>query len=170
MRRCRFFYLILLSLFTLIHATEGKSQIADMGYETYCNSKFGFCVDYPSKILIPQGESGSGDGQVFASKDNENTLTAYRDFRDNMDPDVAFDISTTYAHDTDTTHARVKKTVTYKRLGKTFYVISGYQNGKIYYQKTILSDGQLFTCIMVYKASEKQLYNKLSEHVFKSFK
>jgi len=140
-------------------------------YETYCNSKYGYCVDYPSKILLPQGESGSGDGQVFESKDKENSLTIYRDLRDNMDPDVKFDIVTAYKEDIDVSESRAKKTVTYKKLGKTFYIVSGYEGKKIYYQKTFLSeDSQLVTCRLVYLESDKQLYNTLLDHIMKSLR
>lgn len=155
----------------MLPSLSGNGQATSPHYESYCNAKYGYCVDYPDKILFPQGESGSGDGQVFESKDKENSLTIYRDLRDNMDPDVKFDISTAYQEDSDVTGSRKPKTVTYKKLGKTFYVVSGYEGKKIYYQKTFLSeDGQLVTCRLVYAERDKALYNPLLDHIMKSLK
>lgn len=163
-------YYLATFLLTLL-SFSGHSQTTATHYEAYCNSKYGYCVDYPSTILLPQGESGSGDGQVFESKDKQNSLTVYRDLRDNMDPDAKFDITTAYKEDTDVAESRTPKTVTYKKLGKTFYVVSGYEGKKIYYQKTFLSeDGQLVTCRLVYTEHDKQLYNPLLDHIMKSLK
>ncbi len=162
------FYTVMLLL--ALPCLSGNGQVSPQ-YETYCNTKYGYCVDYPSKILLPQGESGSGDGQVFESKDKENSLTIYRDLRDNMDPDVKFDIATAYKEDIDVSESRTHKTVTYKKLGKTFYIVSGYEGKKIYYQKTFLSeDGQLVTCRLVYLERDKLLYNTLLDHIMKSLR
>jgi len=162
------FYTVMLLL--ALPCFSGNTQTSPQ-YKTYCNSKYGYCVDYPSSILLPQGESGSGDGQVFESKNKENSLTIYRDLRDNMDPDVKFDIATAYKEDVDVSESRNPKTVTYKKLGKTFYVVSGYEGKKIYYQKTFLSeDGQLVTCRLVYLERDQQLYNTLLDHIMKSLR
>jgi len=166
----KYVYSIALTLLVM-PSISGKAQGTSAHYETYCNSKYSYCVDYPDKILVPQGESGSGDGQVFESKDKENTLTVYRDLRDNMDPDVKFDIASAYRDDIDVTESRTPKTVTYKKLGKTFYVVSGYEGKKIYYQKTFLSgDGQLVTCRLVYAERDKTLYSPLLDHIMKSLR
>lgn len=164
-------YTVVPLLLLLLTFTSGSGQNTPAHYETYCNTTHGYCVDYPSKILIPQGESGSGDGQVFESKDKENSLTVYRDLRDNMDPDGKFDIAMAYGEDIDVSESRVPKTVTYKKLGKTFYVVSGYEGKKIYYQKTFLSEeGKLVTCRLVYTERDKQLYNTFLDHIMKSLR
>lgn len=136
-------------------------------YDSYCNQRYHFCIDYPKDYLIPQGESGSEDGQAFKSKDEANRLLAYRDLRDNMDPDVKFDIKTTYEEDLRDENI---KAVTYKKLGRDFYVISGYnKKGKVFYQKSMISNGQLMTCLLEYNEADKALYSRISEHVFHSF-
>lgn len=143
----------------------------DFKFETYCNGRFGFCIDYPSSKLYPQGESGNGDGQVFKSKDAETTLWVYRDFRDNEDPDVEFEIATAFNLDSwGNNPDKPKRVITYKKLGKKFYVVSGYNEGKIFYQKTIITDEGLATSLIEYPESEKEYYNKVSETIFKSFK
>lgn len=136
-------------------------------YGSYCNQRYHFCIDYPKDYLIPQGESGSEDGQAFKSADGADRLLAYRDLRDNMDPDVKFNIKTTYEEDLKDENI---KEVTYKKLGRDFYVISGYnKKGQIFYQKSMISDGQLMTCLLEYREADKALFAKISEHVFHSF-
>jgi len=154
--------------------TENSAQKENTGeitYKTYCNNRFGFCIDYPSDKLYPQGESGSGDGQIFTSKDAENTLWVYRDFRDNEDPDANFNLESAFNTDSQGNNPEnPKRVITYKKLGKTFYVVSGYDSGKIFYQKTILTEQGLATALFEYSEKEKDVYDKVSEKIFKSFK
>jgi hypothetical protein len=136
-------------------------------YDSYCNQRYHYCIDYPKDYLIPQGESGSGDGQAFISADKANRLLAYRDLRDNIDPDVKFKLETAYQEDLKDENI---KEVTYKKLGQKFYVISGYnKKGNIFYQKRMLSDGQLITCLLEYRMADKDIFSRISEHVFHSF-
>jgi hypothetical protein len=143
----------------------------EIKYETYCNSRFGFCIDYPMGILYPQGESDNRDGQVFKSKDAENILWVYRDFRDNINPETPYTIETAYKEDSwGNNPDEPKRVITYKKLGKNFFVISGYNDGKIFYQKTIMRNEEIITSIIVYKEIDKEIYNKIAERIFKSFK
>ena len=51
--------------------------VSPHSYSNYKNSKFDFSIQYPSDLLFPQGESDSGDGQSFLSKDSKIRLTAW---------------------------------------------------------------------------------------------
>jgi hypothetical protein len=140
-------------------------------FKTYCNERFGFCVDYPLGVLFPQGESDNRDGQIFKSKDAETKLLVYRDFRDNIDPETQFNIETAYNEDSwGNDPDNPKRVITYKKLGKTFFVISGYNKGKIFYQKSVMTNGQLATCIIEYQEKDMAYYNKIADRIFKSFK
>lgn len=143
-----------------------EQEINDLKYETYSNSQYNFCVDYPSQILIPQGESDSHDGQLFLSKNKENELRVFRNFID-IGEESEIDLKIQYEK-----VIKIKpENITYKKLGKYFFVISGYTDkGQIYYQKTYLFERDLFTCALTYNKSEKILYNKIAEYVFESFK
>ena len=155
---------------TTAKVSDSKNT-SNIKYETYCNGRFGFCIDYPLNILFPQGESANGDGQVFMSKDAENTLWVYRDYRDNTNPKEAYDISLAFEEDTWADGSGdSKRVVTYKHLGKNYYVVSGYNNGKIFYQKTILTTDGLATALIEYREKEKDFYDKVSEQIFKTFK
>lgn len=165
---------ILTLVFTFLSfVTYNKSLQQEIKYKNYLNQKYGFSVDYPYEILTPQGESGSGDGQIFKSKKiPDNSLSVYRDYLDNLDPDVKFTLEIGFNKEVKACNQKdSKRKITYKKLDKNFYVISGHkQNGDIFYQKTIFVDENLCTCILEYKEADKAIFNKISERVFKSFK
>jgi hypothetical protein len=132
-----------------------------------------FSIDFPVE-LIPQGESGSKDGQIFKSNNAE--LRAYRQIILNKDADWAKNIQEAYAS---TLKLNESKRITYKTLGKDFFVISGFENnGRIFYKKTIckkygIEDKtfvRFITAILSYEESEREHYDKMIKHVFASLK
>ena len=46
-------------------------------YGSYSNGRFGYSIDYPKDLLIPQGESDNEDGQEFTSKDGKAVLLVW---------------------------------------------------------------------------------------------
>lgn len=143
----------------------------EITFKKYCSSKFGFCVEYPERILFPQGESDNGDGQIFKSKNAENYLQVYRDYRDMVAENSKFTLEDAYQLDTWANDPdKPKRVLTYKKLGKNFYVVSGYNNGKVFYQKTIIIDDVLATCMIEYNETEKSVYDKVCDRIYKSFK
>ena len=152
-----------------IDTVPGQAAEKDLKLESYCNHKFYYCIDYPVELLYPEGEAENGDGQAFKSADGSTLLLVYRDFRDNMYPENTFTIETAFKEDLKS-HSKPPKTISYKTCTNDFFVISGHNNGKIFYQKTILADGQLVTSILEYNDNEKEIYNAVAERIFKSFK
>lgn len=143
-----------------------------ISFDTYYNARFGYCIDYPQGIIYPQPEAQNGDGRVFKNKQGETILTVYG--RMNADPDGSV-ISLEQQYDDDLHSApgydaHDDRVITYQKLGKTFFVISGYKKGRIFYQKTILKDDAFAYAILEYDENEKDLFDKVSDRVFKSFK
>src|SRR5207237_8321240 len=46
-------------------------------YKTYDNARFKYSISYPTDLLIPQGESENGDGQVFREKSGSVEMRVY---------------------------------------------------------------------------------------------
>ncbi len=162
---------------TIAHTTDTVKEIIQplpheevgIQYKTYNNDTYNFSIDYPLGILIPQGESGSGDGQVFKSKDEKCTLWVYRDFRDNMS-ETSYNLKSAYQDDIRKDNPNhPKREITYSRASKDFYVISGTEGNKIFYQKTIMKNNQLVTFLLEHKKSEKEEYQLITEHISRSF-
>ena len=136
----------------------------------YCNSRFQFCVDYPGNFK-GQGESGSGDGQVFISSDKKAKITVYGMMR--ADEEVqSLDIS--FKEDV----ARLK--VAYKLKKENYYILSGTnKKGNIVYLKTALkkiallgeeeADTEVFQTVEIeYPASQQAQYASYCAYIAKS--
>lgn len=107
---------------------EIKNDVQNTKFNTYCNDRFQFCIEYP-KNFTPQGESHNGDGQSFLSEDKKSTLI------------VSGIMSIVDVNPTIKEHfemVTIDENITYKVLKKDFFIISGYnKNGDIFYQKTL---------------------------------
>jgi len=148
----------------------------EINYKSYCNDKCGFCIDYPLDILYPQGESGSGDGQIFKSKTAENSLSVARDYS-NVDDSYTdetsggFSLEKYFENECFINEKETPtKVITYKKFNTEYFVISGYIEGKIFYRKTTFAGDCLVTCVLTYTEKEKEFYNKVAERIFKSLK
>lgn len=147
------------TLFTIL--VFSTIVFAQTKYDTYGNARFGYSISYPSN-LIPKGEAENGDGQVFEAKDKSAKLTVWGS-------NNALNQSLKEIYNGDL--KEYGKAVTYKSLGANSYVISGKRNGKIFYQKTIKSDEDVyFTFILEYAESKRATYDKAVTQIVKSFK
>jgi hypothetical protein len=151
-------------------ATSSKNS-HNIFFEKYCNARFGYCIDYPLGIIYPQPESYNGDGRVFRNKQGEDILTVWG--RNNSDPDFGH-ISIKQQFNDDLHGGEVEGgskdlVITYQKLGKSFFVISGNNKSKIFYQKTIVKGDAFAFAILEYGESKKATFDKVSEHIFKSF-
>ncbi|MCU0391993.1 MAG: hypothetical protein MUE81_12810 [Thermoflexibacter sp.] len=147
---------LIIKILFLIYCTPTYAQL---NYETYCNSRFSYCIDYPT-TLIPQGEAFNGDGQKFTSKDKKVILTVWG-INDALDSGI----KGSYAE-----YSKGNK-ITYKVLKNNWFIISGYTpKGNIFYQKTMLIDGVFKTFILEYPMTEKATYDKVCQRLLNSFK
>ncbi|PUZ24619.1 hypothetical protein GA0116948_105259 [Chitinophaga costaii] len=110
---------------------------ADTGYQTYCNNRFDFCVEYNASFQ-GAGESGNEDGQVFFSPDKKASLSAWGNLLlEDTDADPATDkVTMSYAA---SKAAKDLRTVTYKSVHDTWFILSGTDaKGNIVYEKKTL--------------------------------
>jgi hypothetical protein len=152
------YFVVLQQICVVVHAQTTFNE--------YCNSRFGFCISYPSNFKA-QGESDNGDGQEFLSMDGKSSLLVYRDGRD-----VLYESDSECKNQSflsDVTSDDTKK-VTYKQMGDRFYVVSGYEGSSIFYQKTIFTNEGMMTAIFTYPTSQKAKYDSYCVKVFETFK
>jgi hypothetical protein len=126
-------------------------------YKTYSNARYGFSIAYPSGLLIPQGESDNGDGQRFVSRDGSATLTAFGANR--LERSLRDEFQT----------AQENRHVTYKILKGNMFVVSGTENGKIFYQKTLLSGDAFKTFIIEYDEQQRNVFDSITTRIARSF-
>ncbi len=126
-------------------------------YRTYTNARYNYSISYPSNLLIPQGEADNGDGQAFRSKDGAAEMRVYGS------QNLGGGLEEAYAE------AQAGKTVSYKIIKGNWFVVSGYNGGKIFYQKTMLKGDVLKTFSIEYDESQKSIYDKVTTRIARSF-
>ncbi|UQB68978.1 hypothetical protein [Epilithonimonas zeae] len=142
---------------------------ANLNYDNYCNVRFQYCVDYPIQLMTPEPESSNGDGRIFTNHKHEETLRVFG--RNNLDAEGrTISLKQQFDADLKSLAKNTATKITYQKRGKTFFVISGYKNGKIFYQKTILKNDAFAYAILQYDENERTVFDKISTNIFKSFK
>ena len=161
------FFLILLLAGLSCPTVAQQSEIKQgrIFYNSYYNERFVYSIDYPAGILVPQREADNRDGRQFLSRDGRAKLIVFG----------------RYALSTDTLQKEYEeairgeaedegRTVTLKKLQKNWFVVSGSENGKIFYRKTFYTGGAFKTFIIAYDESERKLYDKITSHIADSFR
>jgi len=129
-------------------------------YDTYVNEKFGFEVEYPAKVLIAQGESANGYGQIFESQDKTAILKTYAKFNTS---DVTLEKSFERAQNGDVTEKNIDK-----KAG--IFKVTGVHGGTEYYIKKYLIDDVYIIYEFRYPEDKKDYYGPINETMSKSFK
>ena len=134
-------------------------------YRTYHNARFDYSISYPADLLIPQGEPVNGDGQIFLSKDRRAELLVYGSYNslDQTLKDVL-------AQESERSPDHPNRVVTYKVLRGDWFVVSGSENGRIFYQKTMLRDSTFKTFRIEYDERQKQTFDPVTAFIVRSFK
>ena len=143
-----------------------------LSFDRYCNARFGYCIEYPKGIAIPQPQPTNGDGRIFRNPQGQEVLRVYG--RNNTDPDFGnISLEQQFSHDIrDVKEEKEVPTsrITYQKLGKNFFVISGYSPGKLFYQKTILKDGVFAYAILRWDSGDTARFREISNRIFQSFR
>jgi hypothetical protein len=139
----------------------GSKCFAGQNSDLYQNARFGFEVHYPAPIFSPQGESDNGDGQRFISRDGK---AEFRVWGTGMLPEET--LGQAYQKEL----ADSSRTVTYKRLGQDFYVVSGVEGKEIFYEKIMHTEDRFLGLIMRYPSSARNDFDPLVSQIVKSFR
>jgi hypothetical protein len=131
-------------------------------YKTYANARFKYSISYPADLLIPQGESENGDGQVFKEKGPSSVeMRVYGGY--NISHET---LRSRYAE----LIRKWSNGITYKVIRRDWFEVSAMVSGKIHYQKTILRGDVFKTFEIEYDAVRGSTYNDVTDHIVKSFK
>ena len=151
-----FSVLLVVLLALLVHAQTPNN------YQTYHNARFAYSISYPSDLLIPQGEAANGDGQKFVSRDRKVEVLVYGS-------NNALE-KTLRALYQDETARRENRTITYQVLKPDWFVVSGTENNKVFYQKTMLHNGVFKTFHIEYDRAVKDTWDPITGKIARSFK
>ena len=168
--KCNGGRIIILALLGLWAQVGFAQDAKSYSYKTYWNSDYGYKITYPDKVLKPEPESFGGDGRWFDDKKGKQILQVYGTH--NLDPETSEDIplKKQYAIELKNYKSRPGLNITYTTLGKSLYIISGTEKGKVFYQKTILRPEGYAYASLNYDTRERAVYDTVSGVIFKSFK
>lgn len=145
----------LLLAFAAAAAVAASASRAE-GWQTYRNDRFGATADIPSDWRMePPPEND--DGRIFVSPDGRAKIVVSgshvvlprdEEFRIRLEPGEG-------------------ETVSYRRQGRDWLVISGVDGDRIFYRKSVLScRGEVWNSVSIdYPAAERKTYDALVAHV-----
>jgi len=135
-----------------------------INYLIYTNYYYNYSIKYPS-FLIPQGESQNGDGQSFEYQNAR--LSVYKNFK----IDDKLTINQLYNKDVNS-FINDNAKIEYKLMKTNFFVISGFQNNNIFYQRTIIDkkSRRYLTGILTFDRSQKDFFDDIVTDIFNSMK
>lgn len=140
--------------------TQSEENSIDPGaikYETYCNELNDFCIDYPD-FLIPQGESDNGDGQMFLTENGRNSMMVFAGYR--MDEHGnTLTLKEAYMEDRESVGSLKNE------LLEDHYILSSEMEGQIRRQLSLYAGEKLITLVLQFDKDEKELLNRVFEHV-----
>ncbi len=141
---------------------KSKSKYSGVSYTEYKNGRYGFRVSVPD-FMIPNPPPENGDGRSYHSEDNSIEMLVYAS---HIIPDESgdlFESAYKFAYD------YLDYEPVYESKGENSFVISGYKNGDIVYEKHVVTDVES-VLVLSYPKSEKKDLDEVVNHVAKSFK
>lgn len=152
--------LALFSLPVLLWVSAPPAFAGDgVTWNVYHNPRYNYAIKYPASLL-PQDESENGDGQVFTRADNNAELIVYASHNA---------LDTPLKEEFQNTMNEPGREVTYKKLEWDWFVVSGYEGGRIFYRRTILRNKTFYTFMLRYEAGLKNEFDPLVKEIAKSF-
>lgn len=143
-------------------APPGDAPPVEPGdYRTYVNERFGFSIAYPANYLIPQRPlPTNGDGCRFLSRDGRAEMIVYGHYNalDQTLDEIAQG------------EQKPGRTITYRVIKGKWFVLSGYEGKKVFYQKTVQRDDVIQTFHLEADRELQAFLQPMTEKIAKSFK
>jgi tetratricopeptide (TPR) repeat protein len=135
-----------------------KTNEEQTEYKCYTNERYGFSIKYPSFLII--GESPTnGDGITMHSSDSSVELTVFGS-------NNVFNETAALSYNK---LIKENSNITYKTQQGNWYVVSGIEGDKIFYEKYVVGDGSINAFIIKYPSSKAKEYNSTINELNSSF-
>lgn len=152
-------------------AMAGGGEARDRDYsrfgslDVYTNARFGYSLTYPGSVFTAEPESENGDGRKFFSRDRQAKIAVFGAY--NVE-----NYSMERYRDTIIKEFAGYEQVTYSPRGKTWFVLSGFHNGSVYYQKVIFSCGNEIINVLAvnWPIGNREQYDPIIELLEKNFR
>jgi hypothetical protein len=158
--RTRKLAMIVVALFLVV--IEGQAQ---NDFRTYRNARFNYSISYPANILVPQGEADNNDGQKFLSRDGRAEMMVY-----GSNNSLNQTLRQMYDAETTGPAGGGHRQITYRLLKPGWFVVSGIEGRRVFYQKTLLTSGVIKTFRIEYDEDAKGTFDPITAKIARSFK
>ena len=115
---------------------------------SYCNERFEYCLNYPA-VFEPFGNSKSGDGQIFYIDGGKIELLVWGSVN-----------GQNRTLEQEKEYISQSRKVEYQLMKPHFFVISGFENGKVFYLRTEKTSTGFRSFEIRYPKEEKEKYDK----------
>jgi hypothetical protein len=130
-------------------------------YERYCNDRFNFSILYPDGLLNTQDAPQNNDGRTFISSDRNIVMKVFG--RYNVQNK---DIETLYRQQLNQTNRKI----TYNTLGEDYFVVSGYENNQLFYDKVMFDNNRILNLNIDYNKSLQPEFDPIVAEISNSFR
>ena len=146
-------------------AAEAREPNADRQWVQYRNERFGLSLRYPAHIFGVERTAEAGDGQVLVAHDSDARLLVGV-----ISNDASYTAATYQAFIAQQSYGGYE--ISYRRLGSSWFVLSGEGNGRTFYEKVMFSCGGRFinSFAMVYPTAERNIFAPIIEHIEDTFR
>lgn len=131
-------------------------------WTVYSNDRYGTSIEYPAAAFVALPPPDNDDGLSFKARIGTARFMVFasQNVFDMTLPELMEDDIAGSADDT----------VTYKRSGEDWYVLSGYRGSDVFYRKVLLSGGssQVNTFEITYPKSQKSVFDPVAARMAKS--
>jgi len=146
--------MVFLAIFSLLYTTTR----AEIPYERYCNSRFPYCLDYPARFTM-EAAPVNNDGRTFYDEYGGMEMEVYG---------TRNALETTLSADMRETAGEIDR-VTYRKMGRNWFALSGYSGRNIVFIKKWLHDNEFYALHMIYPVSARKIYDKIVARISRSF-
>lgn len=156
--------LAIVAVLGFANASQAR-RLPQLDWQVYRNERFGIGVKYPADVFRPARTSAAGDGQTFESRDgNARMLIGALANTARYTPATYQQLLARRSY--------AGYTVDYAPAGRSWFVLSGENQDKIFYEKVFFRCGGavINSFAIVYPRAQRRLYDAIVEEMEDSFR
>lgn len=131
----------------------------------YCNEKYNYCISFPEANFTIDNTKTRDDGTIILSTDSLAQIDVHIGNRDATVKGGIDKLKEAF----DADRAPKGRNIASQSFSSTNYTIIGVENRTLFYQKTIISNGEIITAVFSYDNDVRDTYYPMIAPIFKSF-
>lgn len=139
---------------------RGYPPPKELEYIRYENPAYGYSLAYPDTLFGPVQTVGEGRGMEFSTSDSTSRILVFADEESSQD-----DFEEQYQSALLQPEGRVM----YRARESSWYIVSGLVDERVFYEKSVLSDGVLRTLRVEYPADRRAYFDAVTAVMSASF-